>query len=80
MQPGGVIALSGDGNPVLVILCAPLNEYEWYCHDGRASFDDGGLFLAELQCDVTRVCSDIFESAQRLVEIARLTVKLSPGS
>ena len=50
MQPGGVTALHASEKPILVILCAPLNDDEWYCHDGRSTFDKERLFFADLQC------------------------------
>ena len=68
MRPRGVLALSAPGKPILVILCAPLCDWEWYCLACEDKFKADALFLADLQCEVEHVHPDTIREAERLLE------------
>ena len=56
--PGALTALTSIDQPVVVILCAPLNDTEWYCHDGQSAFEIDSLALVDLACEVQDVSAD----------------------
>ena len=71
-MPGSFTALTASGKPVVVILCAPLNDTEWYCHDGESAFAIDKLALVDLACEVEFVGADTLRRGKRLLELARL--------
>ena len=64
--------LTASGKPVVVILCAPLNDTEWYCHNGSSAFTVNGLALVDLACEVQSVGAETLRRARLLLELARL--------
>jgi hypothetical protein len=78
--PGAFTALTATGKPVVVILCAPLNDTEWYCHDGESAFTIDKLALVDLACEVQDVPADTRRRGRRLLELARLHHEAFPAA
>ena len=72
MVPGALAALTASDKPLVVILCAPLNDTGWYCHDGSSAFTSNGLALVDLTCEVEFVGEDTLRRGRRLLDLARL--------
>ncbi len=70
--PGDVRILTASDEAVVVILCAPLNDHEWYCHASEHALHPSGLFLADLCCEVQYVCADALRRGAHLLELANV--------
>ena len=70
--PGAFTTLTATGKPLVVILCAPLNDTEWYCHDGESAFTIDKLALVDLSCEVQSVNAETLRRGKRLLDLARL--------
>ena len=68
--PGAITSLTSWSGPIVILLCAPVDETEWYCLSEQSAFTSEGLFVADMSCETQSVTPGVLDRGRRLRDLA----------
>ena len=68
--PGAVTSLTSSSGPIVILLCAPVDETEWYCLSEQSAFTSEGLFVADMSCETQSITPGVLDRGRRLRDLA----------
>ena len=68
--PGAFTSLISWSGPIVVLLCAPVAETEWYCLSEQSAFTIEGLFVADMSGEMQSITPEVLDRGTRLRDLA----------